>query len=256
MELRLQTLFVGRQFRVLPTCASTNAEAQAAEFKNGATPEGLTILAHHQTAGRGQRGNAWQAPPGENLTFSVVLKPTWLPVARQFDLSIAVALAGADALRTILGPASPVAVKWPNDLYVGPRKVGGILIENTLHGAQIGSSVVGIGLNVNQLIFDPALPNPTSLAGETGHPHERATVLAVLLESLEARYLALRAGRNLEQRAEYRARLYRFGQETTFAFDGRQATGRITGIDARGQLEVQFANGPRVFGVQQVQLVK
>lgn len=251
----MQTLFVGRPFQVLQTCASTNAEAQAAEFKNGATPEGLTILAHHQTAGRGQRGNAWQAAPGENLTFSVVLKPTWLPVARQFDLSITVALAGADALRTLLGLAAPVTVKWPNDLYIGPRKVGGVLIENTLRGTAISSSVVGIGLNVNQTAFDPALPNPTSLARETGHPHERATVLAALLASLEARYLALRAGRNAEQCVEYQARLYRFGQETTFAFDGQQETGRITGIDARGQLEVQFANEKRAFGVQQVQLV-
>lgn len=217
----------------------------------------MTILADHQTAGRGQRGNAWQAPPGENLTFSVLLRPTFLTAADQFTLSIAVALAGHDTLRAELplAVAATAHIKWPNDLYLGDRKVGGILIENTLRGTQVGISVVGIGLNVNQLNFDPALPNPTSLARETGASLNRATVLTALLTNLEARYLALRGGAAGRQRVEYLSHLYRRGEPARFTFaDGQPpAMGCIRDLDDRGRLLIEFTQGVRAFDVQQVQ---
>ena len=241
-------------------CASTNAEVHAALVKNAAIPEGMTILADHQTAGRGQRGNSWQAPAGQNLTLSVLLRPTFLAVADQFALSIAVALAGLDTLRALL-PATAGAtarIKWPNDLYLADRKVGGILIENGLRGAQLSTSIVGIGLNVNQTVFDPALPNPTSLAVAAECAIERATAAAALLQHLEARYLALRGGAAERQRAEYLANLYRFGTPARFAFaDGRPAaTGTITGLDARGALRIRFAGGgDATFAVQEVRFI-
>ena len=255
----LQTSFIGQQFHFLPICASTNAEAHAAVVKNGATAEGLTILADHQTAGRGQRGNAWQAPSGQNLTFSVVLRPTFLAAPAQFALSIAVALAGLDTLRAVLppAPAATARVKWPNDLYLGDRKVGGILIENALRGSLIGFSVVGIGLNVNQLEFDPALPNPTSLALAAGRQLDRAAVLTTLLTNLEARYLALRSGAEARQRAIYLLHLYRIGELVRFAFaDGAPpAEGVIRGVDARGQLVIAFSDDERSFDVQEIKLL-
>ncbi len=252
----LQTSFIGQQFHFLPVCASTNAEAHAAVVKNAATPEGMTILADQQTAGRGQRGSAWQAPAGENLTFSVLLRPTFLAVTEQFALSVAVALAGHDTLRAVLPPdvAATARIKWPNDLYLADRKVGGILIENTLRGAQISASIIGIGLNVNQINFDPALPNPASLATAVGHAFDRAAVLTTLLTCLEARYLALRSGAADRQRTEYHTQLYRRGELARFAFaDGRPpATGSIEGINDRGQLLICFGEENRAFGVQEV----
>ncbi|MBC7447288.1 MAG: biotin--[acetyl-CoA-carboxylase] ligase [Hymenobacteraceae bacterium] len=256
----LQTSFVGQQFHFLPQCASTNAEAHAALVKNGATAEGLTILADHQTAGRGQRGNAWQAPPGQNLTFSVVLRPTFLAATEQFALSIAVALACHDALRVVLPPAATATarIKWPNDLYLADRKVGGILIENTLRGAQLGGSIVGIGLNVNQRDFDPALPNPTSLAVAADRAFDRAAVLTSLLTHLEARYLALRGGAARAQRTDYLAQLYRFGEVARFAFaDGRPtAAGRITGLDSRGQLLIALSGAEYAFSIHEVRFAE
>ena len=255
----LQTSFIGQQFHFLPICASTNAEAHAAVVKNGATAEGLTIMADHQTAGRGQRGNVWQAPPGQNLTFSVVLRPTFLAAPAQFALSIAVALAGLDTLQGVLPPAAAATarIKWPNDLYLADRKVGGILIENTLRGSQLSLSVVGIGLNVNQLTFDPALPNPTSLALAANQPLDRATVLTALLNNLEARYLALRGGAEARQRATYRTHLYRVDEATRFAFadETPPAQGIIRGVDARGRLLVTFTDGERAFDVQELRFL-
>lgn len=256
-EPKLKTLFVGQQFLFVPVCDSTNTVAHAIVGNNDATPEGLTIVTDHQTAGRGQRGNQWQAPPAQNLLLSVLLRPVWLPVGEQFALSIAIALAGLDAVRAVLGAetAEAVRVKWPNDLYVGRCKVGGILIENTLRGAGLSVSVVGIGLNVNQLTFDPALPNPTSLSLAAGRPFGREAVLTTLLEALEARYLALRAGRGLSQRAEYVSRLYRLGEPTRFAFDGREAVGVIKEVDQRGRLVIDFGDGTQAFELQEVRLM-
>ncbi len=252
----LQTSFVGQQFHFLPQCASTNAEIHAAVVKNGATAEGLTILADHQTAGRGQRGNEWQAPAGQNLTFSVLLRPTFLAATSQFALSMAVALAGHDTLRGLLpAPAAAAArIKWPNDLYLADQKVGGILIENTLRGPHLSGSVIGIGLNVNQLEFDPALPNPTSLALAAGQPLDRAAVLTQLLANLEARYLALRGGAATRQQAEYLAKLYRFDQPTRFVYADETSIGRISGIDESGRLLIKLPQGQRAFALQEVRM--
>ena len=150
---------------ILEQTDSTNN--RAAESRYGA---GDVVIAERQEAGRGQRGNSWSSTPGENLTFSVVLRPDFLPAERQFRISKAVALAVAD---TIAEAGLRPAIKWPNDIYIGDRKVTGILIENDLMGPYLSRSVIGIGLNVNQTRFDPALPNPTSLAAEAGHPFDR-----------------------------------------------------------------------------------
>ncbi|MDE6109297.1 MAG: biotin--[acetyl-CoA-carboxylase] ligase, partial [Muribaculaceae bacterium] len=116
------------------SCESTNAlMKQRAE----SLPGGYVIAAREQTAGRGRRGNSWEAAPGENLTFSMLLRPSGMPAGRQFELSMLVALAVADVVERNLGPDVPVEVKWPNDIYVGDRKVAGILMECSLAGANL-----------------------------------------------------------------------------------------------------------------------
>lgn len=123
----------------------------------------LLLYTHCQTSGRGQRGNSWEAEPGMNLTFSMLIHPATIPAARQFAVSEAVALAVAETIAPLV-VEHPVAVKWPNDIYVDDRKICGILIENSLAGSHIERSIVGIGLNVNQTEFRSAVPNPVSLS--------------------------------------------------------------------------------------------
>lgn len=176
-----QTLFTGQQLVWLPECASTNTEAQQLAVQNRAT-DGCCVITDKQTAGRGQRGNQWEAAPGENLTLSVVWRPAFLPAADQFLLSQAVALAVHDWLTTLLGPSPQLRVKWPNDIFFGNQKLGGILIENTLSGTKIQHSIVGIGLNVNQRQF--AVPTATSLAQVTGRDYTLPPLVARLLEHL------------------------------------------------------------------------
>lgn len=121
---------------------------------------GTVVMAREQTAGRGQRGNSWEAEPGMNITLSLMLHPEGLPPARQFVISRAVSLAIVGMLDKYV---DDVTIKWPNDIYVGDRKICGILIENTITGSTINRCIVGIGLNVNQTEFRSDAPNPVSL---------------------------------------------------------------------------------------------
>lgn len=159
-------------FHIYPfdTVTSTNDVVMSDTARYG---HGSIVTARQQTAGRGQRGNRWVTAPGENLLFSLVLEPTHIRVEEQFLISEMAALASSDAIRAVSEGTVPCRIKWPNDLYVGDRKIGGILIEHALHSEFLSRSVLGIGINVGQRTFDPALPNPTSLALEmatSGHP--------------------------------------------------------------------------------------
>lgn len=159
------------------TSTSTLMRADAARYAHG---DCLRAIA--QSAGRGQRGNSWESAPGQNLTFSLMLRPQHIPAARAFTVSMAVAVAIADTLAGEM--ILPVQVKWPNDIYVGDRKICGILIENSLCGARIDSCVAGIGINVNQTRFVSDAPNPTSMALETGRSFVLESVLSKVIDSI------------------------------------------------------------------------
>lgn len=132
------------------------------------TPHGYCVAAISQTAGRGQRGNSWEAEAGKNLTFSICLRPHALPAARQFEISMTVAVAVCDFLRSLVDTPQWLTLKWPNDIYFGDRKLGGILIENSVSDGMIQRSVAGIGININQKHFVSDAPNPISLIHVTG----------------------------------------------------------------------------------------
>lgn len=151
----------------LESCASTSAELSAISD----APGGTVVVTSCQTAGRGQRGNSWEAEPGKNLTFSQLIRPAGWPAARQFELSMLVALAVADTIDEAFAEAGCEArtkVKWPNDIYVGDKKICGILIENRLCGFNIERSIAGIGIDVNQTVFTSDAPNPVSMIHFTG----------------------------------------------------------------------------------------
>ncbi|MBP5217826.1 MAG: biotin--[acetyl-CoA-carboxylase] ligase [Bacteroidales bacterium] len=199
------------------------------------------VAARLQTAGRGQRGNSWLAGKGENLTFSVLLKfgaggfPS-LPVARQFSISETVSSGICDYLES---KGIDARIKWPNDIYVRNRKICGILVENTLNGTELSSSVVGIGLNVNQKDFPPQLVNPTSMFLLTGRKFVPEEELPLLLDSI------FPGGGMPDRSGSYRSRLYRFGEyrEYVDCVSGETFTGRITGVTERGLLQVQNIKG-------------
>lgn len=130
------------------------------------------VTASFQSAGRGQRGNSWESEPGKNLLLSMLfVPPEHIVPARQFLISQAVSTGMLYSLAKLLVKyeTPPVTVKWPNDIYIGDRKVAGILIENTISAeGGIARSIVGVGLNVNQRVFRSDAPNPVSLIEFTG----------------------------------------------------------------------------------------
>ncbi|MCQ2229394.1 MAG: biotin--[acetyl-CoA-carboxylase] ligase [Bacteroidales bacterium] len=138
---------------------STNSELRKMAAAGEATNMAM-VIADYQTAGRGQVGNKWESEAGNNLLMSILLCPRCLDVRKQYYLSMAVSVGIEKALRRYV---DGVKIKWPNDVYVGDKKLAGILIENTLAGVNIATSIVGIGLNVNQMMFMSDAPNPVSI---------------------------------------------------------------------------------------------
>ena len=232
-------LFIGKVYHRFPELPSTN-DLAAELMSKSRPPEGTVVRADNQTAGHGQFGSKWLSDAGKNLLVSIILYPSWLSVERQFELSMTVALALHDTAR-VLYPAGQWSVKWPNDLYEGDRKVAGILIKNSLSSGQIQGSVAGIGLNVNQLVFDPALPNPASLAMVSGTSYDTDVVAAQLFGALERRYLQLKSGAGSAVKASYEQILYRKDILSEFERlpDGGHFSGIIRGVGESGMLLVE-----------------
>ena len=133
------------------------------------------VWADHQTAGRGSGTNSWESEKGANLLFSMLIHPQQLLAAQQFRISMAMSLALVRTLKPIAGEG--ISIKWPNDIYWHDRKLCGMLIENSISGAAVRSSIIGVGLNVNQQTFISDAPNPVSLRNITGVCHDRAQLL-------------------------------------------------------------------------------
>lgn len=219
--------------------SSTNDEACGSQYK-----QGDIIVAEAQTAGRGQRGHSWESGKGLNLTLSAVLEPAFLPPTEQFLLSEVVALAVVDTLATY---SIEARIKWTNDIYIGDKKIAGILIEHKLQGNIIGRTIAGIGLNINQTLFSEDLPNPTSMATEQGIEFDRDEVLGRLQESISRRYTQLQSGQSKALQSDYHRLLYRLDEKHLYALpDGTRIQGIIRGVEPTGALKVEYENGKTV----------
>jgi BirA family biotin operon repressor/biotin-[acetyl-CoA-carboxylase] ligase len=252
--LNKNTLFIGKVFIELEALPSTNN--YAVELISKSEPkEGTVISASYQWAGRGQIGSKWESEPGKNLMFSLILYPSFLPLADQFLLSQTIALAVRDFLSTLVDQA--VYVKWPNDIYIEDRKVAGILIQTAISGQALQYCVAGIGINVNQEKFSAGLPNPVSLKQASS----KAFVLPVLIRQsfyyLEQRYLQLKSGAHQQLKDDYLSVLYGYRRRALFKrASGGTFVGVIRGISARGELEVQSTLGMETFQLKELSLVR
>jgi len=233
--------------------SSTNDVCQQYASKGAA--EGIVVAADFQEQGRGQRGNAWESQEGQNLTFSVLLRPTFLPVAEQFYLSKAISLAVSDWLVAYV-PNKPVKIKWPNDIYIGDSKVCGILIENSFSSRYLESSVVGVGLNLNQVSFPDDLPNPTSLALETGAKFVTRKVLPELVGCIGGRYHQLIEGNRETIDHDYFNAIYRKNELCKYYSDGEEFYATIIDIQPTGELVLRTAEGAiRTFAFKEVTFI-
>lgn len=251
------TLFIGQQQKFLPSCQSTN-DIMSQLLQEGNLLEGQLVWTLHQTAGRGQRGNSWEAAAGQNLTFSILLKPSFLKASEQFALSTATALALKKGLDSFLPQSSPILLKWPNDLFVGDKKLGGILIENQLRKSHLEAAVVGVGINVNQRGFEH--DRATSLSIITQQEHELPAVLEKILHCLEQYYLMLKARQYTVLRKQYHQALYASGKwgvyEDLRGNTPKMFNGKIRGVDLLGRLCIEKQSGDiDAFAMKEVKMV-
>lgn len=205
-----------------------------------AAEEGTVVLTQFQKNGRGQAGNHWESEAGKNLLASLILFPNFLDAGKQFAISKIISLSLVEFLEKETGN---VSVKWPNDIYVGDKKIAGILIENTVKGSLLDSSVVGIGLNLNQEQFFSDAPNPVSLKQITGKTYNVVEVTTEILRLIFSWYEKLKSKDFSEVDLLYFSKLYGVGEWREFKKAGVVFQSRISGIGEFGQLQLQNKKG-------------
>lgn len=237
--LALRTRRIGRAYRFLAVCASTNDEAARI-----GDPDGLVVVADAQTGGRGRLGRAWHSPPGANLHVSILLRPA-IAAHRVPPLTL---LVGAVTAQVLQATGARPQLKWPNDVLLATgsghaRKVAGILTEMASERDRVRHVVVGIGLNVNTLSFPAALEaRATSLCAATGREHDRRALLVALLEAFEPAYDRFCADGPADAIAHWRS-YGALGQPCRIERDGTVVEGTAEDIDPDGALVLRDGHG-------------
>ena len=224
---------------------STNRWLRECECHNGGR---ICVVADYQTAGKGCGTNSWESERGKNLTFSVLIHPEEIPANRQFHITEIASVAVCETLKTF--GLQDVSIKWPNDIYVGDRKICGMLIENRLQGSVIKDSIIGIGLNVNQQVFTSDAPNPVSLYQLLGHETGLELVLDTFLYAFDKAYNSKKIC------FAYREMLYRKGKDYLYKTKTNCFAARLKGVTEEGRLCLVDEQGQeQFFAFKEVQFI-
>ena len=237
----------GKQLGTVLFCLTVSADGAAGQ--TGRTvPTELCVVAEYQTAGKGCGSNSWESERGKNLTFSMLIHPEALPANAQFHITEVVSVALCETLELYIN--KKVEIKWPNDIYVGDRKICGILIENRLQGSTIKDAIIGIGLNVNQRVFLSDAPNPVSLYQLTGQETDREALLQQFLTAFER----IAASQTVSD--DYRARLYRKGIAAPYEDASGRFMATLTDVLPDGRLVLQDETGQaRTYAFKEVKFI-
>lgn len=213
-----------------------------------------TVVTREQSKGKGQMGASWESEPGKNLTFSTLKKFNNLSVADGFLLNICVSLAVSNALKQFSIPN--LHVKWPNDILSGNVKICGILVENILFGNQIKTSILGMGLNVNQITF-PTVSNATSMKLLLDHTFNLDEVRKSIMEELKNQFFLMEEKQYRMLRNMYEQQLFRKDKPSTFKnAKGDFFMGFIRGVSTQGRLLVELEDAIlKEFDLKQIQLL-
>jgi BirA family biotin operon repressor/biotin-[acetyl-CoA-carboxylase] ligase len=232
----MKKLFKDRQILKIEKVNSTNS--YISELPAG-IPEGSVIWALDQTEGRGQGNNKWESEPGKNLTFSIILYPKFLLAGDQFYLSKVISLAVVDFIALF---TDNVSIKWPNDIYVGDKKIAGILIENSIEGERIIQSIAGIGVNINQKKFSDYALNPLSLNQLTGNEYDLEEMFNIILDLITYRYFLLKENAFEIINENYHDALFRLNKMANYFASGKYFKGMIIDVESNGTLVISDEN--------------
>jgi BirA family biotin operon repressor/biotin-[acetyl-CoA-carboxylase] ligase len=244
-------IFISQNRIILDRVSSTNDYLKAELSKSKPFPEGTVIMAVEQYAGRGQVGTEWQSQRGKNLTASLLLCPFFLQPSQQFKINIAICLGIQQALSVIV--SQKVFIKWPNDIYVDNKKVGGILIENILQGNTWKYAIIGIGLNVNQTNFPETAKNAGSLIKLLHETYSIEKLLTEICNCIEYHYNQLKLGKQAQQKALYLKHLFGMNEKRQFKIDDILVEGKIRDVEDNGNLVVDFDGHMAKFGFKEIE---
>jgi BirA family biotin operon repressor/biotin-[acetyl-CoA-carboxylase] ligase len=242
----METLFIGRNVIFLPQVNSTNSYA-IEMLKNVNLAEGTVVHTAEQTDGRGQRGSVWKTEKASNLTASLVIKPSFLDLKNQHFLYQISALACYDVLAELLDSSQfDIKIKWPNDILVNKQKIAGILIENTISNTHLSWSVIGVGFNVNQTIFDEKF-NATSLKVLLNKDVDVTLILNLFCKYFEKHYLHLKGNKFDLIKEEYLKHFFRLNNWMDFEIEGVVKTLLIIGVSVDGLLWLKDSNERSIY---------
>lgn len=249
----MEQLSNDRQIIRLEETESTNSYLRDL-LKSQHLEEGSVVVADFQTAGRGQMGNNWFSDKGDNLLFSLLIYPTGILANEQFIISRMVSLAIKNTLDQF---TDDVRIKWPNDIYWKEKKIAGILIENSLQGKVIESSIIGIGLNLNQQIFPVELPNPVSLRQITATEQDKNYILDLLLKEFFLLYRSFQQGEKQVIEDEYMLDLYRANGYYWYEDANGKFQAEIDNVLPSGHLVLRTldTNEERIYAFKEVQFI-
>ena len=233
-------MYIGNKIIELEKVDSTNKYILKLLEENKRFDEGTIITTNLQYAGKGQDTNKWESSEGKNLTLSIVLQPNFLNIEKQFMLNKIIALSIYNFINSF--KIKNASIKWPNDIYIGDKKVAGILINNTICGSSYDYCVVGLGININQDKFVSDAPNPVSIKQVCGKEYDLNECLNTLCIITESWYEKLKYGQTANINTAYIEALYRYNKYSNYILRGRRINAKITGISEYGRLILQTKN--------------
>ena len=203
------------------------------------------VVTDYQTSGKGQGKNVWESEDGKNMLFSIALDMSFLKAENQFILTQIVSVTMINVLKKYL-PEESLSIKWPNDIYFNDKKIAGILIKNEIRGMMMGTSIIGIGLNVNQTSFNEDLPNPISMKMITGNDYDLDELLSAIIGQLTTVNSQQQIFSFQLSVFSYTNKLYRYNQWALYEHEGQVKEMMITGYDRFGRLILKEKNDREV----------
>lgn len=243
-------IYLGQSLIVLDQVPSTNDYLKNLLSNITPSPEGTAIMALEQTAGKGQRGSVWLSEARKNLTFSFLLYPTQLSPMQSFELNMLISIG---IFNWVSKHSQQVKIKWPNDIYINNKKIGGVLIENQLSHKAIKSSVVGIGINLNQASFPAEIQErASSLLLACGQSFDIKQTCLDLLHSIMETYSSLNALPTAILLEKYNDLLYQKDIAAPYEIHGQLQECTLRGVDAHGHLLLETNSGLQSFDLKEV----
>lgn len=220
--------------------------------KNNDIIEGTIVWVLNQTKGKGQGNKKWHSNANENLTFSIIFKPSFLPIEHQFIISKMAAVAVCKVISCF---CTNTLIKWPNDIYINNKKIAGILIENTIQAKNMYVSIIGIGINVNQKNFPANIPNPTSLFIENNQKYKLKNLLSLVQQSIIEEYERLKRGQYQPIENYYDQMLYKKNQTIRILHNKKEMSAQIMYVDSSGFLHLLLENKEILFSVGEIEFI-